>query len=59
MSNERKIELFLKWFNDYLTVAVFAENHELTINEAHKLIEEGKRLHNEQVAMLPALGQNK
>jgi len=36
-------EFYLEWLNDFLTVARFAEYHNMTEKEALSLIEEGKR----------------
>lgn len=39
-------ELYLHYLNDYLTVAVFAQHHELTMDEAHAIITAGRAIHN-------------
>lgn len=44
-----KQELFLDWFNNFLTVERFAEYYNLTIEQARRLIEEGRKLHEEGV----------
>lgn len=38
-------EVFRDYFNNYLTVAKFAEHHELTIKQATALIELGRSIH--------------
>lgn len=42
---QKLIEAYLDWFNNYLTVALFAEHNGLTENQAMKFIELGKELH--------------
>ena len=42
MTNKFLQDIFLDWYNNYLTVELFAEHNELTINEATILIELGR-----------------
>jgi len=41
-------ELYLVYVNDFLTVGMFAEYHELSIQEATTIINVGKRLNNKR-----------
>ena len=50
MTNKFLQDIFLDWINNYLTVEVFAEHNELTINEATILIELGRSVHERLVA---------
>ena len=45
MENERKRELYLDWFNNFLTVACFAEYYGLTEEEAQLVIKQGREYH--------------
>ena len=45
MNNKQKREAYLDWFNNYLTVAVFAEHREISVKQANKLLNEGRKLH--------------
>ena len=45
MNNKQKREAYLDWFNNYLTVAVFAEHREISVKQANKLLNEGRDLH--------------
>ena len=38
--------MYLDWFNNYLTIEKFAEDYNLDIIEAHKLIKQGKESYN-------------
>jgi hypothetical protein len=49
MSEDRAAELFLDWFNNYLTVERFAEDHGWLVVEAKEVIERGRRIHEERV----------
>ena len=45
MTNREKIEgLYLDWFNDFLTVARFAEYHGMTESKALRVINTGRAL---------------
>lgn len=46
------IDKFLDYFNNYLTIAKFAEHNELTIEDATALINMGKKYHEEYVALM-------
>ncbi len=37
--------IYLDWVNNYLTVSVFAAHNELTEEEATRLIELGRKIH--------------
>jgi hypothetical protein len=37
--------MFLEWYNNFLTVAYFAEYYELTEEQALELIEKGREIH--------------
>lgn len=45
MNREELAGIYLDWLNNYLTVAKFAEDYGLHIEEAIKLIEVGKSCH--------------
>jgi len=42
----RLIELYLDYVNNFLTVSAFAQWHELTERQAHKVIKRGMELNN-------------
>ncbi len=42
--------LFLEWMNDYLTVAVFAENNDMSVAVAYRVIWIGRELHNRRAS---------
>jgi hypothetical protein len=44
--------MFLDYFNNYLTVELFAEHNELSVTEATSLIEMGRKLHEEYVELM-------
>lgn len=50
LANETKADMFLDWFNNFLTIKRFAEYYGMTIDDAKKLIEEGRKLHEERAA---------
>ena len=52
------IELYLDWYNNYLTVAKFAEHHGLTENQATDLLELAKRV-KDTTQIRPRLGQER
>lgn len=39
------IDLYLDWFNNYLTVELFAEHNGLTVEQAQRLIDLGRDIH--------------
>ena len=43
--------MYLNWVNNYLSVEVFAEHNNITVNDAHILIGMGKRYHEEYVQL--------
>lgn len=45
MSKQYKIDLYLDWFNNFLTIASFAAWHGLTIEQAERVIIEGRAEH--------------
>ena len=45
ITTRRKHELFLDWFNNFLTVPCFAEHYGLTDIEAQAVISEGRTIH--------------
>jgi hypothetical protein len=49
MTNKEKINLYLDYLNNYLSVNTFALNNGLTFNEAVAVISEGREL-NEKLA---------
>ena len=42
---QQKREAYLDWFNNYLTLALFAEHREISVKQANKLLNEGRDLH--------------
>lgn len=40
-------KLFREYLNDYLTVERFAEDHEVSVNDARTLIDLGRKYHEE------------
>ena len=44
--------LFLDWFNNFLSVERFAEYYQLGIEDAKRVIELGRTLHEKNVAYL-------
>jgi len=50
--SEQLQAMFLDYFNDYLTVAKFAEHNNLTVDEAEQLIRLGRAVHERLVAEL-------
>ncbi len=45
MSDDKKIELYLDYLNNFLTVSRFAEHYELKKENAYVVIKEGKALY--------------
>lgn len=43
-----KAKLFLDYFNNFLSVERFAEYYSFTVEEATKVIDEGRELHESQ-----------
>lgn len=43
---QHTIMLYLRWFNDYLTVSKFAEHHEISEHQANRLINIGREHNN-------------
>jgi hypothetical protein len=44
--------LFRQYWNDYLTVATFAEHHGWTVDYATRVIDAGRKLHNRRAQEL-------
>lgn len=49
------IDVYLDYFNNYLTVEKFAEHNEVEILTARKILQIGKGLHERNVAFLKAV----
>ena len=47
IKEDRLIELYLDWFNNFLTVSAFAEYYGFTPTQASNIIDKGKELNNE------------
>ncbi len=45
MKHTQKAVIYLDYLNNFLTVEKFASHYNITIDEANKLIEEGKIIH--------------
>ncbi len=45
-------ELFLDWFNNFLTIERFAEYYDLEVSEASRIIEIGREMHETAVISL-------
>lgn len=41
--------LYLRWFNDYLTISKFAEHHEISEQQATRLINIGRVKYNRSI----------
>ena len=48
----RYVTLYLDWFNNYLSIGVFAEHNNISYKTAKKLIQLGKFLHEDYVDSL-------
>jgi len=46
---EQLADLYLEWFNNYLTVEKFAEHYQVTEKDAVNLLSYGRRYHEERV----------
>ena len=46
ITDERAAELFLEWFNDFLSIESFARYHGFKTSDTIKLLERGKDIHN-------------
>lgn len=44
-TDQQKMDFYLEWFNDFLTVERFAEYHMISDREALSIIQEGKELY--------------
>lgn len=44
MLDSKKEELYLDYFNNFLSVGAFAEHYNLEISEAEKIIKEGREI---------------
>ena len=47
--------IFREWFNDYLTIQQFADDHDMTREYAYRVINTGRRLHNRRANELSAI----
>lgn len=45
-------ELYLEYYNEYLTVAKFAEHNQIEIEDMRRLLDLGKRLHEDHVRFI-------
>ena len=45
----RHEEMYLEFFNDFLTIKRFAEHHDITTDEAVKVITQGKKDHQKRM----------
>ena len=45
-------ELYLNYRNDYLTIQLFAENHQIEVEDMRRIIAIGEKLHEKHVEML-------
>jgi len=50
--NKTLREMFLDYFNNYITVAKFAEHNEISTKQASALIEMGREMHEEYVELM-------
>ena len=46
MTNKQKIEMYLDWVNNFLTIECFAEYYEIEEDTARAIINEGREIHN-------------
>tara|TARA_E500000318_G_scaffold109206_1_gene121672 strand:- start:117 stop:320 length:204 start_codon:yes stop_codon:yes gene_type:complete len=49
MTNQQKIDMFLDYCNNFMTVARFAEYYALTLRQAENVINNGRILHNASI----------
>jgi len=45
-------ETYLDWVNNFLTVEYFAEYHNISVEDAHALINMGKQYHEQYVELV-------
>jgi len=50
--------LFREWWNDYLTIQQFADDHGMTRDYAYRVINTGRKLHNRRACELANLFQD-
>jgi len=43
-TNKQKEEMYLDWYNNYLSTNLFSEHYELSNSETENIIEEGRRI---------------
>jgi len=55
LTDEQKEELYLEFFNDYLTIEKFAEHHGLSFAGAQDIINEGKAINWRESAVIAAI----
>ena len=46
MTDERIEELYLEWFNKYLSTARFSEDYNLSMAEAENILDRGREINN-------------
>ena len=46
MTEEKKIEMYLQFWDEFLTIERFAEYHEISEDDAQKIVDEGRELFN-------------
>jgi len=44
-TEEQKESMYIEYFNNYLTVDLFAEHHQIELHEAEQLLSEGRLTH--------------
>ena len=58
MSNKQDIiNIYLDWFNNFISLELFAEYYEITYTQAQTLISLGHSLHEDNVAFLKNIEQ--
>jgi len=48
-------QFYLDYVNNYLTLSQLASDHDLSMNEAELLVEMGRKIHEERVALARSL----
>ena len=43
--NDKDQELYRDWFNNFLTVEGFADNYDMSLEEAYELLQRGREYH--------------
>ena len=58
-ANKYFINAFLDYFNNYLTIEKYAEDNEISTADAQKLIDAGRKYHEQYAKLCRESGANK